>query len=92
MLHKEDFLPLVGCTVEVVNEGQRVPVEIIEATSIASPSPRPAPFRVIFRSAASWRGQQGIYALNHPELGALELFAVPIGPDGQGLCYEVIFN
>ncbi len=35
---------------------------------------------------------QGIYRLEHEALGALDVFAVPVGPDPRGMCYEVIFN
>jgi hypothetical protein len=55
-------------------------------------SPRP-PFALTFRTAQ--RGQyyqQAVYTLVHPEKGELELFFVPLGPDAEGMKYEVIFN
>jgi hypothetical protein len=47
---------------------------------------------VILRSRENWRAPQGMFRVEHPTLGQLEMFAVPIGPDGQGLCYEILFN
>lgn len=35
---------------------------------------------------------QGIYKLRHPGLGFLELFFTPLGPDDQGMLYEVVFS
>ena len=35
---------------------------------------------------------QRIYRFENYAMGALELFAVPIGPDKQGMQYQVIFN
>jgi hypothetical protein len=34
---------------------------------------------------------QGIQRLSHAELGELDLFLVPIGPDAQGMRYEAAF-
>ena len=91
-LRREDFLPLVGSSVVVAASGHEATVEILEASALASPSPRNEPFRLIFRSSPNWRAAQGIYRMQHPRLGPLDLFVVPVGPDGTGLCYEAIFN
>lgn len=51
------------------------------------------PFSIIFRDARSEPVlQQAIYTVEHPQLGALGIFLVPIGPDEHGLCYEAVFN
>ena len=36
--------------------------------------------------------QQGTYPLEHPSMGEMQLFIVPIGRDERGFQYEVIFN
>lgn len=92
-LRVEDFLPLVGTKLEVESSGRNVQLELIEATIIPSPSPRPAPaFHLILRSPANLHAAQGIWHLHHPALGVLDVFTVPIGPDAKGQCYEIIFN
>ena len=92
-LNLEDFLPLVGSEIDVDANGQRARLQIKEASAIKSPSPRATtPFHLILRSDSNWRAPQGMFQLQHPSLGAIELFAVPIGPDGEGFCYEIIFN
>lgn len=49
-------------------------------------------FSVLFAGPASpWLGQ-GTYALIHPQLGPLELFIVPLGPQGNQMIYEAVFS
>ncbi len=36
--------------------------------------------------------RQNIYTLIHPTKGDLELFMVPLGGDGKGMRYEVVFS
>ncbi|HZP68104.1 MAG TPA: hypothetical protein VFB32_17510 [Rudaea sp.] len=92
-LRLEDFLPLVGSRIGVELGEHRAELEVKEAALIGSPSPRKAPsFHVILRSPPTWRATQGMFRLQHPTLGAIEVFTVPVGPDGVGLCYEIVFN
>jgi hypothetical protein len=35
---------------------------------------------------------QRIYRLEHPEVGAFDLFLVPVGPNAQGMQYEAVFT
>jgi hypothetical protein len=50
------------------------------------------PFSIIFRGPSGQSLPQRIYRLEHAQLGTLDLFLVPIGPDGVGMCYEAVFN
>lgn len=54
--------------------------------------PRKQPFSVLFRGPRNVVLPQAIYRVEHERLGALEIFLVPIGPDGQGMRYEAVFN
>lgn len=36
--------------------------------------------------------QQAIYTLIHPEKGEMQLFMVPLGNDGNGMRYEIVFS
>ena len=70
--------------------------ELVEAAPLAAGTAPPgafrAPFRLIFRGPREAFFSQGILALEHAELGRLEIFLVPIGPDAQGMRYEAIFT
>ena len=50
------------------------------------------PFSLVFRSPPGAPMPQRIYRLQHEELGDIELFLVPIGPDADGMCYEAVFS
>lgn len=92
-LSLEDFSPLIGSEVEVIAYGKQARLKVKEAAVIKSPSPRAAPpFHLVFAAPPAWRVPQGLFRVTHPQLGEIELFAVPIGPDGESFNYEVIFN
>ncbi len=69
-------------------------LEIKEIRHLRASESRPAPpFALLLRdSGAKISVPQGTYVYRHPIHGPLELFTVPIGPDGNGMCYEIIFN
>jgi hypothetical protein len=48
-------------------------------------------FSLVFRGPATEALAQGTYPVSHVELGELELFLVPIGPDAEGMRYEAAF-
>lgn len=53
---------------------------------------RRQPFSVVFRSLQldSYLLQR-IYTVEHEQMGSLDIFLVPIGPDQHGMRYEAIF-
>jgi hypothetical protein len=50
------------------------------------------PFSLLFTGPREPILRQAIHRLDHPELGAVELFLVPLAPDGAGARYEAVFN
>ncbi|MFT3830523.1 MAG: hypothetical protein QM691_12550 [Opitutaceae bacterium] len=52
----------------------------------------PESFSVLFHAPAGARLSQRIYAVQHPALGRVELFLVPLGPDARGMQLEAVFN
>ena len=50
------------------------------------------PFSVVLRGPRAPILEQRIYPLEHPEMGTLEVFLVPIGPDDTGQRYEIVFG
>jgi len=90
----EEFDALVGQAIAITSAEATVHWELAGVRRLNAPSPRPQPpFVLTLRdngAARSW--PQGIYRLAHPQRGELDLFVVPVGPDGRGMCYEVTFN
>jgi hypothetical protein len=72
-----------------------VEVELVEVTDHNRP-PRAAAcqerFSLVFRGPHARQLQQGLYAMQHDQLGAFELFLVPVGQDTAGIYYEAVFN
>jgi hypothetical protein len=58
----------------------------------AHAGPRPQPFSIYLRGPHGAVLPQRIYRMEHERMGAIEIFLVPIGPDGQGMRYEAVFN
>jgi len=50
------------------------------------------PFSLIFCLPVKSPLPQGIYALEHPALGWLEIFLVPVALDARGLSLQAVFN
>ncbi len=93
-LRVEDFEALRGHPITVTTRDGSVSLELCEARRLAAHALRPqAPFALVLRAplGAAAIGQ-GMVRLAHPELGELELFLVPIGPDSVGMRYEITFN
>jgi hypothetical protein len=90
----EDFETLVGQTLRLSSGPDYLDLELKQARPLRNPSPRAAtPFALELRENGADRTiGQGLYRLHHPTLGELDLFVVPIGPDGTGVCYEITFN
>jgi len=55
-------------------------------------SPGIEQFSLLFRGPRAPFYPQGIYTLAHEKLGKGELFIVPVGPDSQGMCYQVVLS
>ena len=95
-LTRESFAPHVGSEFRLPVEGRAsVSLTLIEATALGPPragAPARAPFSLVFRGPRAPMLPQRIHRLEHDALGPLEIFIVPIGPDGEGMRYEAIFT
>jgi len=49
-------------------------------------------FSIFFKGPGKPFLPQHTYALSHEAMGTIDLFLVPIGPDGDGFRYEAVFN
>jgi hypothetical protein len=67
-------------------------VELVEVSESEAPGPARQQFSLVFRGGPDEPLPQRIYRVEHDELGALEIFLVPIGPDEAGQRYEAIFT
>ncbi|MGH7748287.1 MAG: DUF6916 family protein, partial [Candidatus Dormibacteria bacterium] len=49
-------------------------------------------FSLLFRGPRESPLEQGMAELEHPVIGAVAVFIVPVGVDAAGVQYEVVFN
>jgi hypothetical protein len=84
-----DFAPLLHERFRIAHD---VPasfdVELIEVTALGGGESSGRPFSLVFRGGPSPPLPQRIYRLEHEELGAIEIFLVPIASDR----YEAVFT
>ncbi len=74
-------------------------VELVEVTEKGasdhqhpSAASRQERFSLVFHGPRDMLLRQGMYQLQHNQLGAFELFLVPVGQDHDGVYYEAVFN
>ena len=67
-------------------------IEVKPLTPAGAGVAREDPFSAVFRGGPGSPADQKIYTLENEDLGRMELFLVPIGPDEVGMRYEAIFN
>jgi hypothetical protein len=96
-LAKDDFDPHVGDEFELeLGDDRTLSLELVSSDALSSgtvESATRAPFSLIFRSPGERRhAHQQIFTVRHAELGAMEIFLVPIGPDEGGMRYEAVFT
>lgn len=79
----------------LATEGAALEVELISAVEFAGHGEKAGerkPFCLTLRGPLKPLFPQKIYRLEHETLEPLEVFIVPVGPDKQGMQYEVQFT
>ncbi len=95
-LQSQDFLPYLNRTFYICLEGvEPISLELVrvmETGQRLGPESR-QPFSLHFLGPVSPQYLlQHIYRLEHEELGELDLFLVPLGPEAGRMRYEAIFS
>jgi hypothetical protein len=88
-LNRELFAPHVKTSFRFEKEGGPVDLELEE---VAGGRGGPRPFSLTFRGPKESFLPQRTYRVEHPALGSLDIFIVPIGLDPSGYRYEAVFN
>ncbi len=94
-LTAEFFSERIGTRFEVAGLPPETLTLTIAHVSRGGATPGPglrAPFAVTFRGPTAPILAQRIHKLASPEVGVLELFLVPLGPDADGARYEAVFS
>ena len=92
----EDFQPREG-SVFMLNEDDLPPLELVLETveplkQKGGPKGMRPPFSLLFRCQDQRVLPQRQYRFEHPAMGEVSIFIVPIGRDESGVQYEALFN
>jgi hypothetical protein len=84
----------VGSTFTIqVSADSSLSLELIAIESLpTAPNARRQSFLLRFRTSERARIPQRIYGLDHPALGRMDVFLVPVGPDQVGMRYDAVFG
>jgi hypothetical protein len=92
----EDFEPCLGQSFLVKPEGANgLELELTQVKSLGNTNPAAGvrqPFSLLFRGPLEPLLSQQLYRIENAAIGELLLFLVPIGPDENGMLYNVTFN
>ncbi|MBN8504013.1 MAG: hypothetical protein J0L58_06040 [Burkholderiales bacterium] len=83
----QDFEPEQGQTIRVAG----LPMQLVSATPLRFPRPGVrSGFSLLFRAQSPAPLAQGQHPVEHPRLGSMDIFLVPLG--GEPAEFEAIFN
>jgi hypothetical protein len=98
----QTFSSNVGDTFQLLLDGMEpVEMQLVSVDELNTPAAGRGeaeplgrkPFSLLFRHSQKHQYlPQRIYHLEHEQLGAMEIFLVPLGPDAEGMRYEAIFS
>jgi Domain of unknown function (DUF6916) len=85
----DDFRPLLNNSFRIApDDAPAFEVELVEVTEIPREPGGRAPFSLVFQGGPNPPLEQRIFRVEHDELGALDVFLVPIDVDR----YEAVFT
>jgi hypothetical protein len=91
-LTRDTFAPHVGSSFLVhADDARRVELTLAQVSDVRT-SARTEAFSLEFHGPAGAALPQAEYRFEHPVLGELALFIVPVGQQGGLLEYEAVFN
>lgn len=88
-----DFTPHVGADFAVLGPADPVALRLVAADALpADPAGRSrAPFSLEFVGPVDPAFAQATLTLEHPALGPLDIFVVPLARDAAGTRYQAVF-
>lgn len=87
------FESILGQTVELNSGGDCFKARVDNVSLLRqNPGQERQPFSVELLADDRDDHEQQIYVLSHPDIGEASLFAVPLGPEKEGMRYQIVFN
>jgi hypothetical protein len=81
---------------ETIFQLQLTPTQTIELKLVelreGRSTPRQEQFALLFQGSRATPFWQGLWPIQHEQLGQFDLFLVPVMHDQEGIYYEAVFN
>ena len=88
-----DFSPHLNSEYTVHGGGFTLQLKLVEAAPRGTGQPGGrSPFALLFVGPLTPVLPQATYRFEHPQLAGLDIFIVPVGPEGGKMRYEAIFG
>ena len=87
-----DFSPHLDAVFDMQTAGGVVPLKLAKVDPVGDSGRAGGAFSLIFVAPTALPQPQAIYPVNHPTLGIMEIFLVPVGPTQGGDGYQAIFT
>jgi hypothetical protein len=91
-LRIDDFTPHRDAIFDTQTAGGVVPLKLVKVDPAGDSGRAGGAFSLIFVAPKGPWLQQAVYPVNHPVLGIMEFFLVPVGPTQGGNGYQAIFT
>lgn len=88
----EDFEPLQGDSFTATGLDLTLSLVGVAEVPTSEPNPTRQPFSLTFKGRCADLPTQGLYQLDHPTIGELGVFLVPVGMEGDEYLFEAVFN
>jgi hypothetical protein len=87
-----DFTPHLDAVFGMQTAGGVVPLKLAKVDPVGDSGRKGGAFSLIFVTPKGPWLPQAIYPVQHPVLGTMEIFLVPVGPAFGGNSYQAIFT
>ena len=87
-----DFTPHLEATFDMQTAGGVVPLKLAKVDAAGDSGRKGGAFSLIFVAPKGPWLPQAMYPVQHPVLGIMEIFLVPVGPMQGGNGYQAIFT
>ncbi len=91
-LTADDFAPRVNDAFRISLPNGELALKLAELRRLGHAKRAGGAFSLLFTTPPGPFLPQAIYPLDHPALGRLDLFLVPLGPIAGENCYEAVFT
>ncbi|MDB5581720.1 MAG: hypothetical protein JWR80_6896 [Bradyrhizobium sp.] len=90
-LRIDDFAPHCETAFDMQTSAGVVPLKLVKVDHVGESGRAGGAFSLLFAAPSGPWLPQGIYPVQHPTRGTMEIFLVPVGPESGGNGYQAIF-